>query len=51
MEWYWSSGLTVRVLCPPNSTSEIAENDVMICEQPNNAWTFELDLSPAIEKW
>ncbi|MEZ5502046.1 MAG: SDR family NAD(P)-dependent oxidoreductase [Halioglobus sp.] len=29
----------------------LAENYVMLYDQPRNAWTFELDLRPWIERW
>lgn len=33
------------------SPSALAKNYVMLHEQPANAWTFELDIRPWIEKW
>lgn len=30
---------------------DLAQNYVMLHEQPRNAWTFELDVRPWIEKW
>jgi NAD(P)-dependent dehydrogenase (short-subunit alcohol dehydrogenase family) len=30
---------------------ELAENYVMLHEQPRTAWTFELDIRPWVEKW
>ncbi len=29
----------------------LADNYVMLHEQPRNAWTFELDLRPWLERW
>ncbi len=29
----------------------LADNYVMLYDQPRNAWTFELDLRPWIERW
>jgi len=31
--------------------SDLAENYLMLHKQPKNAWTFELDIRPATEKW
>ena len=31
--------------------SALADNYVMLYDQPRNAWTFELDLRPWIERW
>lgn len=31
--------------------ADLAKNYVMLHEQPKNAWTFELDIRPWIEKW
>lgn len=31
--------------------ADLAKNYVMLHEQPRNAWTFELDIRPWIEKW
>ena len=30
---------------------DLADNYVMLYDQPRNAWTFELDLRPWLEKW
>lgn len=30
---------------------DLAKNYVMLHEQPRNAWTFELDIRPWVEKW
>jgi predicted outer membrane repeat protein len=30
---------------------DLAENYVMLHEQPRNAWTFELDVRPWVERW
>ncbi len=30
---------------------DLADNYVMLYDQPRNAWTFELDIRPWIEKW
>jgi len=31
--------------------ADVADNYVMLHEQPSNAWTFELDVRPWIENW
>jgi NAD(P)-dependent dehydrogenase (short-subunit alcohol dehydrogenase family) len=31
--------------------NDLADNYVMLYDQPRNAWTFELDLRPWIERW
>ena len=31
--------------------TDLAKNYIMLHEQPRNAWTFELDIRPWIEKW
>ncbi|MFC3150052.1 SDR family NAD(P)-dependent oxidoreductase [Litoribrevibacter euphylliae] len=31
--------------------ADLAKNYVMLHEQPRNAWTFELDVRPWVEKW
>ncbi|WP_339770783.1 SDR family oxidoreductase [uncultured Paraglaciecola sp.] len=31
--------------------NELAQNYVMLYEQPRSAWTFELDIRPWVEKW
>jgi NAD(P)-dependent dehydrogenase (short-subunit alcohol dehydrogenase family) len=30
---------------------DLADNYVMLYDQPRNAWTFELDVRPWIERW
>ena len=30
---------------------DLADNYVMLYDQPRNAWTFELDIRPWIERW
>ena len=30
---------------------DLADNYVMLHQQPRNAWTFEMDLRPWVEKW
>lgn len=30
---------------------DLAENYLMLAKQPKNAWTFELDIRPAVENW
>ena len=33
------------------SPDDLAENYLMLHRQPRNAWTFELDCRPWVEKW